>query len=168
MVRYLSVLPHHRAADFGCGSGAYTAALIERVGAEGRVYALDALPQAVAAVQREARRAGRACMALCTEFEQRLPLADNLLDRAVLANTLHGVDPLLRASFVADIARTMKTGAAVLVVDWADSFKNMGPPAPLVVTPTDAVRLFRGAGFITGDMLPAGTHQYAFVATLGA
>jgi len=40
----------------------------------------------------------------------------------------------------------------------------MGPARSMVIAPADAVPIVRGAGFSVGSMLPAGTHQYAFVA----
>lgn len=166
MLKFVTVRPGYRVADFGAGSGAYTTVLLDRVGYEGRVYALDALPQALESIRRQADAAGKRCMTLTCEFESELPIKENLLDLAVVANTLHAVDPHARQRFVSELARVVAPGGQALVVDWAGSFNNMGPHRTLVLTPADAVRLFRSAGFVTGDMLPAGTHQYAFVATL--
>ena len=166
ILKFVHIMPGMRAADFGAGSGAFTYALMDRIGEEGEVYALDALPQSVQQIRQEALRAGKRCMTVCTEFENDLPMRENLLDLAVVVNTLHSIDPHARSSFASELARVVVPGGQVLVVDWAGSFKNMGPPSSLVVTPADAVRLFRSAGFTTGDMLPAGTHQYAFVAVL--
>ncbi len=166
LLKYVSVMPHHKAADIGAGSGAFTDALLNRIGVEGRVYALDALPQLLDSIRRRSHALGKKCMTVCAEFEQGIPLTDNLLDIAIVANTLHAVDPFIRDSFVREIARVVRPGGRALIVDWAGSFNNMGPPASLIVTPVEAVRLFRSQGFETSDMLPAGTHQYAFVATL--
>lgn len=166
MLAYVPLRASSRVADFGSGSGAYTSVLLDRIGTEGSVYALDALPQSLDALRRQAILSGKKCMTLCAEFEHQLPLKENLLDVAIVANVLHAIDPMVRPHFVAELARVVAPGGSVLVVDWAGSFKNMGPPAPLIVAPVDAVRLFRSSGFTAGSMLPAGTHQYAFVATL--
>jgi ubiquinone/menaquinone biosynthesis C-methylase UbiE len=166
MLKFVTLRAGSRVADFGAGSGAYTTVLLDRIGEEGSVYALDALPQSLESIRRQALQSGKRCMTVCTEFEQSLPLRENLLDVAILANTLHAIDPMGRQKFVSELSRVVTPGGQVLIVDWAGSFKNMGPPRSLIVTPSDAVRLFRAGGFITGDMLPAGTHQYAFVATL--
>lgn len=165
MLKYVSVMPGMRVADFGAGSGAYTSVLLDRIGEEGRVYALDALPQSLESIRRTAEGAGKQCMTLCAEFEDALPLRDNLIDVAIVANTLHAVDPTRRQHFVYELGRVVVPGGQVLVLDWAGSFDSMGPPQPMVLPPADAVRLFRAAGFSTSTMLPAGTHHYAFVAT---
>lgn len=165
MLRHVRLMPGMRVADFGAGSGAYSSLLLDRIGTEGAVYALDALPQSLESLRRTALQKNKRCMTVCAEFEHELPMRDNLLDLAVVANTLHNVDPVRRSHFVSELHRVLVPGGQVLVVDWAGSFDNMGPPAPLVVTPVDAVRLFRSQGFETSTMLPAGTHHFAFVAT---
>ncbi len=164
MLKFVTLRPGMKVGDFGAGAGSYSSVLLDRVGEEGRVYAFDALPAALESIRRTALKSGKRCMTICTEFETGLPLRDNLLDVAVLANTLHAVDPTRRQYFVSELHRVVIPGGQVLVVDWAGSFKNMGPPPSLILPPVDAVRMFRAAGFMTGDMLPAGTHHFAFVA----
>jgi ubiquinone/menaquinone biosynthesis C-methylase UbiE len=165
MLKHVRVMPGMRIADFGAGAGAYSNLLLDKIGEEGQVYALDALPQSLESIRRSALQKNKRCMTVCTDFENELPMRDNLLDLAIVANTLHGVDPTRRPSFVSELRRVVAPGGQVLVLDWAGSFDNMGPPAALIVTPVDAVRLFRSQGFETSTMLPAGTHHYAFVAT---
>ena len=165
MLKHVRVMPGMRIADFGAGGGAYSSILLDRIGEEGQVYALDALPQSLESLRRVALQKGKRCMTVCTDFENELPMRDNLIDLAILANTLHGVDPARRPDFVAELRRVVVPGGQVLVLDWAGSFDNMGPPQSLLVVPVDAVRLFRSQGFNTSTMLPAGTHHFAFVAT---
>lgn len=165
MLKHVRVMPNMRIADFGAGSGAYSSVLLDRVGEEGQVYAFDALPQALESIRRGALEKGKRCMTMCTDFENELPTRDNLFDLAIVANTLHGIDPTRRPHFVSELHRVVVPGGQVLVLDWAGSFDNMGPPSSLLITPVDAVRLFRSQGFETSSMLPAGTHHYAFIAT---
>lgn len=166
MLTHVRFMPGMRVADFGAGAGVYSSLLLDKIGEEGQVYALDALPQSLEAIRSEALKKGKRCMTVCTEFEQELPMRDNLIDLAIVANTLHAVDPMRRPFFVSELGRVVVPGGQVLVLDWAGSFANMGPPQPLIVAPVDAVRLFRSQGFTTSTMLPAGTHHFAFVATL--
>ncbi len=93
-----------------------------------------------------------------------IPLKNDLLKAAVAANILHQIRD--KARFAEEVKRVLEPGGETLVVDWVSSFKNMGPHTDHVVTPGEAARLFEGAGFTVGDMLPAGTHHYAFVARL--
>ena len=93
-----------------------------------------------------------------------IPVKDNLLHFAILSNILHAISS--RDRFLKELARVIQPGGRALVIDWTESFKNMGPTSEAAVTPSEAVRLMRAAGFSTGDMLPAGSHHYAFLATL--
>ena len=54
----LPLKPGMRVLDYGCGPGRYDMALAQRVGTEGRVYAIDIHPLAIREVERRARSAG--------------------------------------------------------------------------------------------------------------
>jgi SAM-dependent methyltransferase len=52
------VEPGERAADLGCGAGFHTLPMARIVGGEGRVYAVDFDPKAIARLERQAKRRG--------------------------------------------------------------------------------------------------------------
>ena len=54
----LPLKPGMRVLDYGCGPGRYDMALAQRVGTEGRGYAIDIHPLAIREVERRARSAG--------------------------------------------------------------------------------------------------------------
>lgn len=152
-----------RVADFGAGDGAYAFLLAEKLESEGAVYTLDLNGEAVESVRRESiRRSHANIFPLHTDLEEAIPLRDALLDSAVVANTLHALHE--RARFLDELHRTLKEHGAVLFVEWAASFNNMGPTKENAIGPAEAVRLFRAHAFEPGPMLPAGSHHYAFVA----
>ena len=152
-----------KVGDFGTGAGHYALHVVDRVGPNGTVYALDAFVPALSKVERSARRRGAKIYTIASDFNRHIPLRDNLLHLAILGNILHQVRE--RELFILELLRILSPGGRALIIDWASSFRNMGPPEEAVVTPAEAVRLFRSAGFETGSMLPAGSHHYAFVAT---
>lgn len=163
VISHLSIRPGLSVADFGAGRGEYSLALKDALGQEGAVYAFDVVPEVVERLHRErARRNIENLFTLCTDLNQHLPLKDRLLHCAVVVNTLYALHA--RDAFLEELHRVLKPNARVLMVDWASSFRNMGPRESEVITPGDAVRLFRAHGFSVGSMLPAGTHHYAFVA----
>jgi len=164
MIRHLPVTAHSRVGDFGAGAGHYSFALAEKLGTEGVIYAFDAFLPALDAIHRAGERYPAEFHALQSDLNLHIPLRDNILNIAVVANLLHQLRE--QARFVGELARVLKPGGSVLVVDWMSSFRNMGPPHESVLAPGETLRLFNGAGFDTGDMLPAGTHHFAFVATL--
>jgi ubiquinone/menaquinone biosynthesis C-methylase UbiE len=165
ILKHISIPAGARVGDFGTGSGHYALGVLERAGGDTTVYAFDALAPVLQKLERSARQYPGRLYAVVADLNRHVPLADNLLHFAIVANILHALNE--RERFLAELARVITPGGRVLVVDWAASFKNMGPTAEAAVTPSEAVRLVRGAGFSAGEMLPAGSHHYAFVATLG-
>jgi len=149
--------------DFGTGAGHFALSVIDRVGSNGTLYALDAFVPVLEKLERTAQKRGVRIYTIESDFNKHIPLQNDLLQLAILGNILHQIRE--RERFVLELERVLSPGGRVLIVDWAASFNNMGPTADAAVTPAEAVRLFRGAGFNTGSMLPAGSHHYAFVAT---
>lgn len=163
ILRSLPLPPKAKVGDFGTGAGHYALALAERIGLGGAVYAIDALGPGFDSLKREAARHHASFYTLESDLNEHIPLRNGLLNAAVVSNILHQVSE--RKYFVSELARVIAPGGAALVVDWAGSFKNMGPPESAVLSPGEAAELFKSAGFKTGDMLPAGTHHFAFIAT---
>lgn len=164
ILSHLPLAASFRVGDFGTGAGHYGYEVAEKLGAEGVVYAFDAYTPSLDAVYRRGKTFAPQFHALHSDLNEHIPVRENLLDAAVVANTLSGLSE--RSRFVSELARVIRPSGSVLVVDWLSSFKNMGPPADATITPADAVRLFRSSGFSVGEMLPAGTHHFAFIATV--
>ena len=163
VLRALPLPPKAKVGDFGAGAGHYALALAERVGPGGAVYAIDAFGPGFDSLRRDAAKHHSAFYTLESDLNKHIPLKDDLLNVAVVSNILHQLSD--RKRFVSELARVIAPGGTALVVDWAGSFKNMGPPEASVLSPHDAAELFSSAGFEIGKTLPAGTHHFAFLAT---
>ena len=162
---HISVPAGARVGDFGTGAGHYALGVLERAGTDATVYAFDALASVVEKLERASRRYPGRLYGVVADLNRHIPLADDLLQFSILANILHALSE--REQFLSELARVTRPGGRALVIDWTASFRNMGPTVESAVTPSEAIRLMRSAGFSTGEMLPAGSHHYAFVATLG-
>ncbi len=164
ILHHLPLTASSRVGDFGAGAGHYSFAVADRLGAEGVLYAFDAFTPALDRLRREGARYAPEFHALHADFNQHIPIRDDLLQGAVVANVLHQVHE--RERFVNELARVIAPGGNALVIDWVSSFQNMGPPPESILSSGEVVRLFRSAGFATGEMLPAGAHHFAFLATM--
>ena len=51
----------------------------------------------------------------------------------------------------------------MLVIDWADSFGNLGPTPAQVVTRAKARELFERAGFVFEKEITTGAHHYGII-----
>jgi ubiquinone/menaquinone biosynthesis C-methylase UbiE len=110
----------HFVVDFGCGPGHTAIEFARRVGPSGRVLALDVNAEFIKRTQKRAEVAGFAdritAQLLTTE---RLPLADDAVDRVTARNTIIYVrDP---AKMFEEFRRTLKPGgiAHAIESDWS-------------------------------------------------
>ncbi len=91
LMEEIPVEPGSRVLDYGCGPGAFTFLLADKVGGTGRVYALDIHPLALAKIERKARRKGygniRTILSDCATS-----LPDSALDLVVLFDVFHLLD----------------------------------------------------------------------------
>jgi predicted methyltransferase len=110
----LGAKPGHRVADIGCGFGYFTFRLAARVGAEGKVYAVDIDEEAVEKVRRrkESEKLAQVEPILGKSDDPRLP---NDLDAVLIVDTYHEFreyDRMMQAVF-----RALKPGGRLVIID---------------------------------------------------
>jgi len=152
-------------ADLGAGSGAYTIAAAERVRDFGRVYAVEVQRDLLPRIKNLASSKGLSNVEVLwgdIEGEGGTKIADGVVDAAIVSNILFQVED--KKGFIKELRRILKSGGKVLVVDWKDSFGNMGPAPDAVYTAPAARELFEKGGFAIKQEIDAGDHHYGFVA----
>jgi ubiquinone/menaquinone biosynthesis C-methylase UbiE len=151
-------------ADFGAGSGHYMKPLSRAVGTTGIVYLCEIQKNLVDALGIKAReeRASNARPIWC-DLEKRggTKLTDNLLDAGLLSNTLFQIQN--KDALLSEIARVMRKGGKLFVVDWTDSYGGLGPAPKDVVIEAAARTLVERAGFTVEGTFPAGEHHYGIM-----
>jgi predicted methyltransferase len=110
----LGAKPGRRVADIGCGHGYFTFRLAARVGAEGKVYAVDIDEEAINKVRRrkEREKLGQVEPILGEGADPRLP---NDLDAVLIVDTYHEFreyDRMTQAVF-----RALKPGGRLVIID---------------------------------------------------
>jgi predicted methyltransferase len=110
----LSVKPGDRAADIGCGYGYFSFRLAARVGAEGKVYAVDIDPKAIDRVrQRKQREKLEQVEPILGESDD--PRLPGDLDSVLIVDTYHEFrdwDRMMQAVF-----RALKPGGRLVIID---------------------------------------------------
>jgi len=115
-------------ADLGSGSGAFTLALADLIGATGHIYSVDKDRGALREQERamRSRFSGTTVHYLTADFTQLLDLPP--LDGIVMANSLHYVrkkDPVLQL-----IRSYLKPAGRLLIVEYNADRGNMWVPYP--------------------------------------
>ena len=167
VIDQLECMPGQHIADFGAGSGAYTFALAERMKhmADTKIFAIDIQKDLLARLESEATQRNYASVHVVwgdLETAKGSRLKDDSLDMVLVVNTLFQVDD--QKSLMREAARVLKSGGTLVVVDWSESFGNIGPQTKDIVSEMTARTLATEAGCMFEHALEAGEHHYGFVA----
>jgi ubiquinone/menaquinone biosynthesis C-methylase UbiE len=114
-------------ADLGAGTGAFTLALTELVGAGGVVIAVDRDRGALRELERAVRPGGATVRTLGADFTTPIDLAS--LDGVVMANSLHFVRD--KAPVLALVRKMLKPSGRLLLVEYDADKGNPFVPHPL-------------------------------------
>ncbi len=151
-------------ADFGCGSGFYSLAAAHRVGSRGRVAAIDVQKELLDKLQEQARRDHITNIdVIWGDIDEvgGTKLADLSQDAAIASNVLFQSEN--KDAIASECARIVKSGGLILVIDWSDSFGNLGPHPDHVVTEETATSYFTTAGLTFEERFDAGEHHYGLL-----
>jgi ubiquinone/menaquinone biosynthesis C-methylase UbiE len=151
-------------ADLGAGTGAYTIPLAKKVGETGRVYAVEVQKDFLTNIKSAAEANGLKNVELLWGDIERLggtKIKDGATDAVVISNVLFLAED--KTGLVREAKRILKTGGKLLLIDWSDSFNNLGPSAKMVVTKESARALCEAEGFVLKNEISAGDHHYGFL-----
>jgi ubiquinone/menaquinone biosynthesis C-methylase UbiE len=154
-------------ADFGSGAGFYTLALAKKVGPYGRVFAIDTHPDFLRRVKNEAVKLGHAQVEVIQgdlETPKGSGLVTASVDRIIIANTLFTIDHV--GEIVKEAKRVLKHDGKVVVIDWNESYGQIGPHPEHVVSKDEAREVFEKEGFHLESFIDAGSHHYGMLYVL--
>ncbi|MDB4984388.1 MAG: type 11 methyltransferase [Patescibacteria group bacterium] len=152
-------------ADLGAGTGAWSILLAKKVGSTGKVYACEVQKDMLVRIENEAKQHNITNIQTVwsnVENHQGTKLRDASVDWAIAANVLFQVED--QPGFIKEISRILKPGGKCLLVDWKESFGNLGPHEKDVVSETEATEQFAIAGLRrTQSVIDGGSHHYAII-----
>ena len=123
----VSIKPGMTVLDLACGPGYYTTEIAQRVGAEGRVIAVDLWEEGISRI-RSTRTDGVCVETHVTDVSKDLPVENQSVDLCLMATVLHDLahDGTARAA-LGQVARVLKPDGILAVVEFK---KQDGPPGP--------------------------------------
>ena len=150
--------------DFGSGGGYYTLESAKRAGERGKVYAIDIQKELLKKIKIEANDLGlKNIETIWADIEKKggTKLKDGLAGVGIVANVMFLAGD--KNAFAEEVARVVKAGGKILIVDWTDSWKGIGPSKEHVVKKEDMRKLFENHGFLYEKDIDAGDHHFGFI-----
>ena len=150
LIRPAQLPPGGQWADLGAGSGAFTLALRELVGAQANIYAVDRDKARLGELERAWRmRFGEATNLHLLPADFTRPLDLPVLDGVLMANSLHFYKD--KVSVLRHAGKLLKPGGRLLVVEYDVDVGNVWVPYPCSFEKFQ--RLATEAGFSTPRLL---------------
>lgn len=164
-IQQFGLIEGMKIADLGAGSAAYTLAAARQVGNSGRVYAIEVQKELISNIKNSAIKQGLSNVEVIWGDIESLggtKIQDHSLDAVMVSNVLFQAED--KKGLVEEVKRILKPKGRVLVVDWKESYRGMGPHPDHIMTEDSAKKLFEESGFSLDRSISAGDHHYGFVA----
>lgn len=116
IVKALALTPGMAVADIGAGTGLFTQLIAARVGAGGRVFAVDISPAFLRHIADQAKERGQAQIQTVRGTQETTNLAPDSIDVAFLCDTYHHIENHERV--LASIRRALRPGGRLVVIDF--------------------------------------------------
>ncbi len=141
----LNLKPGEVIADIGAGSGYFSFPLAERVGEQGRVYAVDVNPDMILHINRRIRDSGSKNVVSVLAAPDDPLLPSNSVDRVFICDTWHHIDK--RPEYLALLKNVLKAGGQLVMIDFQKRELPVGPPVEMKIAREELIRQVEQAGF---------------------
>lgn len=145
------------AVEIGSGTGVFTLPMVELVGQEGQVYAVDHSPEMIEYLRARVNGSNLKLLqaeAVATSLESRIA------DLCVLALILHEVNsPEL---LVSEACRILKPGGKLVIVEWKMDIVP-GPPRNVRISRERVNQLFTEAGIAFAEYIDWSPNHYVVI-----
>lgn len=156
---HLHLAPGSTVADVGAGTGFFALPAARRVGAEGKVYAIDLSTELVGLIGERARAQDLPQLVEVQSTLERIPLPSAIADVVLLANVLHDIPN----STLAEAVRLLKPEGRFVNLDWKKEETPGGPPVGVRLSPEDASERLADAGLEVVESWEFGPFHYALL-----
>lgn len=152
--------------DVGCGDGYFAVPAARLVGNEGKVYGLDADPEAIGSLKEKATKERLRNLEPKVGMAEETFFCDACADVVFFGIVFHDfMDP---NKVLSNAKRMLKSTGRLIDLDWKKEPMRLGPPLQIRFSEEKASNLIKAAGFKIDDIKVEGLYHYIIVATPGA
>lgn len=153
--------PGDAVGDFGAGTGNFVGVLSRLVGPQGKVVAVEIQKNLMEKLQDRIRIEHLSNVSAIwgdMEEEGASKVESGSLDAAITVNALFQTEDKVTA--IREMARTLRPGGKLFIVDWSESWSGLGPQPGQVLTKEAARDAAEMAGLTFEREFDAGDHHY--------
>jgi ubiquinone/menaquinone biosynthesis C-methylase UbiE len=145
VVAKLGLKSGDKVADLGAGSGYFTMLLAKAVGAKGKVYAVDILPEMLDYIRQRAQldEVKNIEIVQAQSHDPKLPPAS--VDMIFICDTLHHISD--RATYYPLLIKALRPGGRLVNIDFYKKPLPTGPPPIAKIDKPDMIEEAKAAGF---------------------
>ena len=155
------IQPGMTIADFGCGTGHVGILIAQRVGENGKVFAIDIMEDKLDSIRTHAKAVGLKNLETIRANLEVLggtKLADQSQDMTVLVNILFQSQK--KSDILKESYRVLKQGGFLVVIDWKIGVGGFGPPDNLRTDENTMRLLITGEGLVFEKGIDAGQFHF--------
>jgi len=141
----LGLRPGDAVADLGAGSGYFTLLFAKAVGPQGKVYAVDVLPEMLDYIRQRAQNDGVKNIQLVQAKPDDPQLPSASVNLIFICDTLHHIEA--RAAYYPLLAKSLRPGGRLVNIDFYKKSLPVGPPPAMKIDKQDMIEEVKVAGF---------------------
>ncbi len=150
--------------DVGCGDGYFSILAAKKVGANGKVYAVDTDASGIDKLQQKAATEGLKSITTKVGRAEDTVFCKQCADFILCSMDLHDFDD--PAKVLHNAKQMIKPSGVLVDLDWKKQEMPFGPPVAIRFSEEKASGLIESAGFKVADVKDAGPHHYMVRAKL--
>lgn len=148
-------------ADIGCGDGYFAVLAAKKVGAEGKVYAVDIDPSGIGKLKNAAKSLGLTNIVAQIGEAEETVFCRGCVDFVLFSMDLHDFkDP---AKVLFNAKEMLKPTGLVVDLDWKKVTMEFGPPVGIRFSQEHAAGLLRISGLTVVSARDAGPYHYVVI-----
>lgn len=149
-------------ADIGCGTGYFTLSAARVVGTQGKVYALDIMPEMLEIARAKAKEKNFKNIEFIETKETDFILPDAAVERALACLVVHEADDPI--AFFQEVKRILQIGGHFYIIEWTrQENSKMGPPLEHRIDGKALAAVLEQAGFQNVEQFELNSEMYAII-----
>jgi ubiquinone/menaquinone biosynthesis C-methylase UbiE len=149
-------------ADIGCGDGFFSLFAAKKVGANGKVYAVDIDPSGIEKLKEKAKAEGLANITAQAGKAEETVFCTACVDIVFYSMDLHDFDDATKV--LQNAKKMLKPTGRLIDLDWKKMQMPFGPPEAIRFSEKQVAGLLKAAGLKIVDTKEAGPYHYMITA----